>query len=139
VTIEPFSMAEIPVAVVEAGLHQVNLSSRVAKGFNGTVKAILKNKAKIVFLADDCASREYKKLITGLCRKHHVRIHSIPTTAVLGGALGLTALMSDGSSRPAKRQRACAACALVKYGNVQNQSVEALRQALDPEGSEAAV
>jgi small subunit ribosomal protein S12e len=118
-------------------LRQINLSGRVAKGFNCTIKAILKGKAKIVFLASDCGINEYKTLITALCRKHSVKIQEFPERAALGAALGLTRLKADGSARASpKCQRGCAACALVKYGNVQNKAVEDFRQALDPEAKD---
>jgi ribosomal protein L7Ae-like RNA K-turn-binding protein len=96
-------------------------AGRVAKGFNCTVKVIMKNKVKVVLLADDCACPEYKALITGLGRKHRVRMHSIPMMAALRRAL---ALRAGGSACPAKSQRACA---ILDYGNAQNQSAEVFR------------
>jgi small subunit ribosomal protein S12e len=129
-------MGEVPGAVITEGLRQINLSGRIAKGFNCTVKAILKGKAKMVFLADDCDQKDYKALITGLCRKNHVKLQPFPSKKNLGLALGLVQLRADGTPRSDKRQRGCAACALIKYGN-SNQAVEEFRASLDPPSGEA--
>jgi small subunit ribosomal protein S12e len=130
-------MVEVPVAIIEAGLRQINLSGRIAKGFNCTIKAIIKGKAKIFFLATDGGINDYKTLITALCRKHSVKIQEFPAKAALGAALGLTKLKADGTARASpKCQRSCAACALLKYGNVQNKAVEDFRGVLDPEAKD---
>ena len=122
-------MAEANTAVIENGLRQINLSGRVAKGFNCTIKAIIKGKAKLVFLADDTDNKDYKALITGLAKKNEVKLVSVPEKELLGKALGLTTLRHDGTVR---RQIKCGACAVMKYGSVINADVEAFRQAFDP-------
>ncbi|OHT05201.1 ribosomal protein L7Ae [Tritrichomonas foetus] len=128
-------MAETNNAVIENGLRQISLSGRVAKGFNCTVKAIVKGKAKIVFLADDCDNKDFKALITGLCKKYDVKLQSVPQKQVLGKALGLTTLRHDGTVR---RQINCGACAIIKYGSVITAEVEEFRNAFDPAPVEAA-
>lgn len=122
-------MSEINIAVIENGLRQINLSGRVAKGLTCTVKAIIKGKARIVFLADDCENKDYKALITGLCKKHSVQLVSVPQRSSLGKALGLTCLRADGSVR---RQINCSSCALVKYGSVPSTAIDEFRGAFDP-------
>ena len=116
-------------AVIENGLRQINLSGHVAKGFNCTIKAIIKGKAKIVFLADDIDNKDYKALITGLAKKNEVKLVAVPEKELLGKALGLTTLRHDGTVR---RQIKCGACAVTKYGNVVTNDVEAFREAFDP-------
>ena len=133
----PFSskdMSEVNTSIIENGLRQINLSGRVAKGFNCTVKAIVKNKAQLVFLADDCDNKDYKALITGLCKKYNVKLHSVPQKEILGKALALSRVKTDGTVR---RQIKCAACAIVKYGKP-FEVVEEFRNAFDPQQAEAA-
>ncbi|KAH0792583.1 40S ribosomal protein S12 [Histomonas meleagridis] len=115
--------------VIENGLRQINLSGHVAKGFNCTVKAIIKGKAKLVFLADDTDNKDYKALITGLAKKNEVKLVAVPEKELLGRALGLASIRHDGTVR---RQIKCGACAVVKYGNVVTPDVEAFREAFDP-------
>ena len=114
----------------EAGLRQINLSGSVAKGIKCTVKAILKGKARLVLLADDCENKDYKNLITGLCKKHNVQLQSIPSKEAIGRALGLTHIKADGS---VKRQMGCGACAIIKYGSVETDDLVQFRQAFDPQ------
>lgn len=52
------------------------------------MKAILKGKAKLVFLADDCDNKDYKALITGLFRKNFVQLRPFPSKKELGLVLG---------------------------------------------------
>jgi ribosomal protein L7Ae-like RNA K-turn-binding protein len=133
VTLWPYQMSEeVPAAIIENGLRQINLSGRVAKGFNCTVKAILKGKAKVVFLASDCDHNDYKNLITGLCRKNHVPLQAFPSKKALGVALGLVQVRANGELRSESHQRACGACALIKYGNTSSPGVEELRSLLEP-------
>ena len=122
-------MAEENVAVIENGLRQISLSGRVAKGFNCTVKAVIKNKAKIVFVADDVDNKDYKALITGLCKKYNVKLHTVQNKALLGKALGITNLRGNGTVR---KEVNCGACAVIKYGGVINPDVENFRAAFDP-------
>lgn len=122
-------MAEDNNAVIENGLRQISLSGRVAKGFNCTVKAIIKHKAKVVFVADDCDNKDYKALITGLCKRYSVNLQTVQTKALLGKALGLTNLRGNGTVR---KEINCGACAVLKYGGVINPDVEAFRTAFDP-------
>jgi small subunit ribosomal protein S12e len=132
-------MSDAPAAVIEAGLRQINLSGRVAKGFNCTVKAIIKNKAKIVFLADDCTNKDYRALITGLCRKNHVKLRAVPSKTDLARALGLIPVHADGTPRlQKKKETGCAACALIKYGAVSTPAVEEFRAVLDPPAPDGA-
>jgi small subunit ribosomal protein S12e len=129
-----FFMADVPPGIIDSGLRQINLSGRIAKGCNCTVKAIIKGKAKIVFVASDCPLNDYKTLITALCRKHNVKIHEGPTMVEMASAFGFVSLKADGSRRDHRSgPRKCSACALIKYGNVQNKAVEDFRLMLDPE------
>jgi small subunit ribosomal protein S12e len=125
-------MAEAVGGVIAYGLRQINLSGRVAKGFNCTVKAIIKGKAKIVFLADDCDDKNYKALITGLCRKNHVKLQAFPNKRDLGIALGLVQIKGDGTARGGKHQRGCGACAVTKYASFDTPAVEEFRNLLEP-------
>ena len=122
-------------ALVENGLRQINLSGSVAKGIKCTVKAILKSKARLVLLADDCENKDYKNLITGLCKKHNIRLQSVAQRELLGKALGLANLKADGTVR---RQIGCGACAIIKYGSVETQELDDFRQAFDPKVEESA-
>ena len=122
-------MSETNVAVIEAGLRQINLSGNVAKGLNCAAKAIMKNKAKLVLLAEDCDNKDYKNLIIGLCKKYNTKLQMVPQKELLGRALGLTHLKADGSVR---RQMNCGACAIIKYGSVETQELNDFRAAFDP-------
>ena len=125
-------MAENNVAIIENGLKQINLAGRVAKGFNCVIKAIIKGKAKLVFLADDCDNKEYKALITGLCKTYNVKLVAGVNKAVLGKTLGMSYLKGDGSLR---RQINCSACAVTKYPIEANttQAVVEFQAAFDAE------
>ena len=122
-------------SVFENGLKQINLSGNVAKGIKCTVKAILKGKARLVFLADDCENKDYKNLITGLCKKHNVKLEAVPQRESIGKALGLAHILADGT---VKRQLGCGACAIIKYGSVETQELDDFRQAFDPKVEESA-
>ena len=74
-------MEATSVAVIENGLHQINLSGLVAKGIKCTTKAIMKGRAQLVLLADDCQNKDYKNLITGLCSKYNVKLQVVPSKA----------------------------------------------------------
>ena len=115
--------------VIEQGLHQINLSGNVAKGIKCTVKAILKGKARLVLLADDCENKDYKNLITGLCKKYEVKLQTVPQRELIGKALGLTHIKADGT---VKRQMGCGACAIIKYGSVETEELNNFRAAFDP-------
>jgi small subunit ribosomal protein S12e len=117
-------MSDVSATLVENGLRQINLSGRLAKGFNCTIKSIIKKKAKIVFLADDCDAKDYKELIRGLCKKYEVRLEAVPQKKLLGTALGMGSLKADGSPR---RSISCGACALIKFGNVAHPAVDELK------------
>ena len=99
-------------SVIENGLKQINLSGRVAKGFNCVIKAILKGRARIVFLASDVDSN-YKDLIVGLCKKYGVRLDESMKKEALGDVLGQASVKSDGEVR---KHIACGACAVTSYG-----------------------
>lgn len=120
-------MAEIE--VMKAGLKQLNLSGQVAKGFNCVVKAIVKGKAKLVVLAEDCDNKEYKALITALCKTYNVKLLGGVTKEDLGVVLGMSYLKGDGSLR---RQIKCSACALTKLGKIRTSEVEAFLEAYIP-------
>ena len=116
-------------AVLVNGLKQINLSGSVAKGVKCTVKAILKGKARLVLLADDCENKDYKNLITGLCKKQNVKLQAVPSKEEVGKALGLAHIKADGT---VKRQIGCGACAIIKYGTVETEDVANFKQAYDP-------
>ena len=122
-------------AILHNGLHQINLSGSVAKGVKCTAKAILKGKARLVLLADDCENKDYKSLITGLCKKHNVKLQTVPQRELIGKALGLAHIKADGT---VKRQIGCGACAIIKYGSVETQEIDDFRQAFDPKVEESA-
>ena len=105
-------MADGTQSVVENGLKQINLSGQVAKGFNCVIKAILKGRAKIVFLASD-ADKNYKDLIVGLAKKYNVRLDENLKKETLGDVLGQASIKSGGEVR---KHIACGACAITKYG-----------------------
>ena len=123
------------VNVLENGLRQINLSGTVAKGFNCVVKAIIKGKAKIVFLAEDCDNKDYKNLITALAKQNEVKLVTVPEKETLGKALNLGSIRKDGTVR---RQIKCGACAIIKYGTVMNNEVEEFRAQYDPQEPEQA-
>lgn len=118
------------VNVLENGLRQINLSGTVAKGFNCVVKAIIKGKAKIVFLAEDCDNKDYKNLITALAKQNEVKLVTVPEKETLGKALNLGSIRKDGTVR---RQIKCGACAVIKYGKNVTQDIENFRNQYDPE------
>jgi len=121
---------ETQTAVIENALRQINLSGAVAKGIKCTTKAIMKGRAQIVFLAEDCENKDYRNLITGLCKKYNVKLHTVAQKEMLGKALGLTNMRAGGTVR---RQMGCGACAIVKYGSVKTQEINDFRAAFDPE------
>ena len=128
-------MEATAVAVIENGLHQINLSGLVAKGIKCTTKAIIKGRAQLVLLADDIENKDYKNLITGLCKKYNIKLQSVPSKETIGKALGLTHIKADGT---VKRQMGCGACAIIKYGSVETQETEDFRKAFDPKVEESA-
>jgi small subunit ribosomal protein S12e len=128
-----FSMSDGAGGVIAEALRQINLSGRVAKGFNCTVKALLKGKAKIVFLCDDCDNKDYKALITGLCRKKRIPLQQFSSKKDLAVTFGLYQVRSNGTVRGRKKDVGCSACAVVKYpGTAVNPAVEEFRAQFDP-------
>lgn len=121
--------------VLKQGLKQINLSGSVAKGFNTVIKAIIKGKAKMVVLAEDCDNKQYKELITGLCKTYNVPLVSSGDVkkAELGAVLGMSYLKADGSLR---RQINCSACAVLRLGKIRTPDVEAFIEAFLPEKAE---
>ena len=126
---------EASTTVLENGLHQINLSGNVAKGIKCTIKAILKGKAQLVLLAEDCENKDYSNIVTGLCKKYNVKLQMVPQKQLIGKALGLTHIKADGT---VKRQMGCGACAIIKYGSVETQEIEDFRSAFDPKVEESA-
>ena len=124
-------MAEIE--IMKEGLKQINLSGAVAKGMNCVVKAIIKGKALMVVLADDCDNKEYKNLIMALCKKHNVKLEMGINKADLGTTLGLVYMKADGSMN---RSKGCASCAVTKIGKIRTAHVDAFVEAYLPEKSE---
>ena len=111
------------------GLRQISLSGRVAKGFNCTVKSIIKRKAKLVFLADNCDNKDYKSLITGLCKKYSIPLHNVSDKSILGNSVGIASIRHDLSVR---KQVNCSACAIIKFGNLINEDIENFRKDFCP-------
>ena len=120
-------MAEATLDTIQKGLKQINLSGKVARGFNCVVKAIIKGRAKIVFLDNEV--KEYKDLITSLCKKYDVRLEVGLSKEDLGSILGLDALKSDGTVR---RKISCGTCAIISYGP-HVPATEEFLAAFDPE------
>ena len=106
-------MADATSDTIQKGLKQINLSGKVARGFNCVIKAIIKGRAKIVFLADDIQEKDYKELITNLCKKYDVHLEGGVKKEELGGILGLDSVKSDGTVR---RKISCGTCAITGYG-----------------------
>lgn len=125
-------MAEIE--ILKAGLKQINLSGQVAKGMNCVIKAIIKGKAKLVVLAEDCDVKDYKAVITALCKQYDVKLQSGVAKEDLGAVLGMNRPKGDGSARSHKIN--CSACAVTKLGKIRTPDVEEFLRAYIP--SEAA-
>lgn len=118
--------------ILEKGLRQISLSGRISKGCNGTIKAILKRKAQIVFLADDVDNKDYKSIITGLCKKYNVNLVNVPQKLILSRAFGFIHPKAKGGDRVVS----CGVCAVTRYGSVESADIENFRAAYDPETKE---
>lgn len=118
---------------MKAGLKQINLSGQVAKGLNCVIKSIVKGKAKLVVLAEDCDNKDYKATVTALCKTYGVELKGQVTKQDLGDIFGMASLKSDASVR---RHINCSACAVIKLGKIRTADVEAFLEAYLP--SEAA-
>jgi ribosomal protein L7Ae-like RNA K-turn-binding protein len=64
-------------------------SGQVVKGIAETLKALEAQKAKIVFLADDCDNEDYKATIRGLASQFNVPVVDVETWIQLKDYCGL--------------------------------------------------
>jgi len=73
---EPKEMTNV--LAIQIIITNARNNNGLIKGIAETVKALESQKAKVVFIAEDCDNDEYKKLITTLTAQYKVPLIEIP-------------------------------------------------------------
>ncbi len=87
-----FVKFETPKELAEAGyeaLRQARQTGKIRKGTNETTKAIERNQAKLVIIAEDVEPPEVVAHLPLLCDERKVPYIFVPTKAQMGPALGI--------------------------------------------------
>ncbi len=94
----------------------------VVKGIAETLKALEAQKAKVVFLADDCDNEQYKDTITALAEQSGVPVVTVPTWIELKdfcklGLLSSTLIqIAEEKKKEAKIKPKCSSAAIIDWG-----------------------
>jgi small subunit ribosomal protein S12e len=94
----------------------------VVKGIAETLKALEAQKAKVVFLAEDCDNDQYKDTIHALANAQNVPVVDVPTWIELKDFCKLGLLSStiqkiaEEKGKEAKIKPRCSSAAIVDYG-----------------------
>lgn len=87
-----FVKFETPQEIAEAGyeaLRQARQSGKIRKGTNETTKAIERNLAKLVIIAEDIEPPEVVAHLPILCDERNIPYVFVPTRSQMGPALGI--------------------------------------------------
>lgn len=87
-----FVKFEIPKEIAEAGyeaLRQAKETGKIRKGTNETTKAIERNLAKLVIIAEDVEPPEVVAHLPILCDERNIPYVFVPTRSQMGPALGI--------------------------------------------------
>ena len=60
---------------------------------------LLRRKALLCILADNCDEPQYKKLVQALCQEHHIPLITVDSNKKLGEWSGLCKIDKDGKAR----------------------------------------
>jgi small subunit ribosomal protein S12e len=74
---------------LKAVLKKASAHDGLAKGLRECTRALSKKQGYFCVLADNCSEKQYKDLISALCREAKVDIISVPDQKVLGEWVGL--------------------------------------------------
>jgi len=105
--------------------HVINISRHnngLVKGIAETVKALESQKAKLIFLAEDCNSEEYKSLITTLAGQYKVPVVEIPTWIELKDSCNLgypsekIRKVAEEKGKEPKIKPKCSSAAIIDWG-----------------------
>lgn len=94
----------------------------VVKGIAETLKALECQKAKVVFLAEDCDNDQYKDTLTALAAQFNVPVIEISTWVELKdfcnlGLQSATILkVAEEKGKEAKIKPRCSSCAIIDFG-----------------------
>jgi len=83
---------ETPKEIAEAGyeaLRQARQTGKIRKGTNETTKAIERNLAKLVIIAEDIEPPEIVAHLPILCDERNIPFVYVPTKSQMGPALGI--------------------------------------------------
>merc|ERR1712146_103451 len=80
----------------------------LARGINESCRAIEttyenNSRAVLCLLADDCDEKEYKKLVTALCKTHNVPLHTVENKKDLAIYAGLCRFDKDGQPKKVRK------------------------------------
>lgn len=87
-----FVKFETPKEIAEAGyeaLRQARQTGKIRKGTNETTKAIERNLAKLVIIAEDVEPPEVVAHLPILCDERNIPYVYVPTKSQMGPALGI--------------------------------------------------
>jgi len=87
-----FVKFETPKEIAEAGyeaLRQAKQTGKIRKGTNETTKAIERNIAKLVIIAEDVEPPEIVAHLPILCEERNIPYIYVPTKSQMGPALGI--------------------------------------------------
>jgi small subunit ribosomal protein S12e len=94
----------------------------VVRGIAETLKALEAQKAKVVFIAEDCDNEQYKETIRGLAEQSGVPVVDVPTWVELKdfcklGLLSSTIIqIAEEKGKEPKIKPKCSSAAIVEWG-----------------------
>lgn len=109
---------------LEIVLQKALANDGLARGIREAVKALERQQAQLVILAEDCNQEAYTRLIEALAASNKTPLLRVPERAQLGAWAGLTRFTSKGETR---KQIASSVVAVRNYG----EESEALHFVLD--------
>ena len=117
---EPKEMTKV--LAVQIIITNARNNNGLVKGIAETVKALESQKAKVVFIANDCDNDEYKKLLTTLAGQYKVPIIEIPEWIELKDSckLGLHSeiirKVAKEKNKPEKIKPRCSSACIIDWG-----------------------
>jgi len=105
-----------PMTLETALKRQLHLSLTVeglSRGLREVIKAIESQSAKVCILAKDCQNKEYKELVTALCKQRNINLIHVEQRKELGLWCGLGKIEEDGKIG---KVVGCSSCTINDWG-----------------------
>src|SRR5690606_23887290 len=117
--------------VLPVVLRNARVADGLARGLRESVKALDRKEAHLCILASSCDNKEYKTLVTALCREQSIYIIEVQKGKDLGEWVGLCK-RRDEEGKPVKVV-SCSCCVVKNYG-VTSSELEWLQNFLKESG-----